>query len=158
MTEIVLKTLHVSSLIVWIGGMVFAHFFLRPSLAVLEPPQRLALMTAVLGRFFRVVTLAAPLAWLSGAGLIGQAAQAVAATGGQLQLPLYWHLMAGGGTVMLGVYAWIRIVPYRALLAAVGSGNLPAGASALDRVRGAVAFNLALGTAIVLTALLRWPA
>ena len=44
MTEIVLKTLHVSSLIVWIGGMVFAHFFLRPSLAVLEPPQRLALV------------------------------------------------------------------------------------------------------------------
>ena len=29
--------LHLLSLFVWIGGMVFAHFFLRPSLAVLEP-------------------------------------------------------------------------------------------------------------------------
>ena len=27
-----LKTLHVLSIIVWIGGMVFAHFFLRPPL------------------------------------------------------------------------------------------------------------------------------
>ena len=46
-----LKTLHILAIIVWIGGMVFAHFFLRPSLSVLEPPQRLRLMHAVLGRF-----------------------------------------------------------------------------------------------------------
>ncbi len=26
-----LKTLHVLSIIVWIGGMMFAHFFLRPA-------------------------------------------------------------------------------------------------------------------------------
>jgi uncharacterized membrane protein len=157
MPETLLKTLHLLSLFVWIGGMVFAHFFLRPSLVVLEPPQRLALMTAVLGRFFRAVTVAAPLAWLSGALLIGSAAKAVAATGGSLQMPLYWHLMAGGGTVMLALYAWIRLVPYRALLAAVGSGNLPAGAAALARVRMAVAVNLGLGTAIMLVTLLRWP-
>ena len=157
MPETLLKTLHLLSLFVWIGGMVFAHFFLRPSLAVLEPPQRLALMVAVLGRFFRAVTVAAPLAWLSGALLIGRAAQAVAATGGSLQLPLYWHLMAGGSTLMLAVYAWIRLVPYRALVAAMGSGNGPAGAAALARVRTAVAFNLWLGTAILLVTLLRWP-
>ena len=31
-----LKTLHVLSIIVWIGGMVFAHFFLRPAVAQFE--------------------------------------------------------------------------------------------------------------------------
>ena len=75
-------------------------------------------MTAVLGRFFRAVTVAAPLAWLSGALLIGRAAQAVAATGGSLQLPLYWHLMAGGGTGDAGGVRLDRLVPYRALVAA----------------------------------------
>ncbi len=39
-----LKTLHVLSIIVWIGGMVFAHFFLRPAFAQLKPPVRLRLM------------------------------------------------------------------------------------------------------------------
>jgi hypothetical protein len=72
-------------------------------------------------------------------------------------MPLYWHLMAGGGTVMLALYAWIRLVPYRALVAAVGSGNGPAGAAALARVRVAVAVNLGLGTLILLVTLLRWP-
>jgi hypothetical protein len=36
-----LKTIHLLSIIVWIGGMVFAHFFLRPAVAQLEPPLRL---------------------------------------------------------------------------------------------------------------------
>ena len=50
-----LKTLHVLSIIVWVGGMVFAHFFLRPAIARLEPPVRLRLMHEVLGRFFKAV-------------------------------------------------------------------------------------------------------
>jgi putative copper export protein len=29
-----LKTLHLLALIVWLGGMVFVHFFLRPALAL----------------------------------------------------------------------------------------------------------------------------
>ena len=45
-----LKTLHVLSIIVWLGGMVFAHFFLRPAVAQLEVPLRLRLMHDVLGR------------------------------------------------------------------------------------------------------------
>ena len=39
-----LKTVHVLAIIVWIGGMVFAHFFLRPAVAQLEAPVRLRLM------------------------------------------------------------------------------------------------------------------
>jgi uncharacterized membrane protein len=32
-----LKTVHVSTIIRWLGGMIFAHFFLRPALATLAP-------------------------------------------------------------------------------------------------------------------------
>ena len=49
-----LKLTHVLSIIVWIGGMVFAHFFLRPAVQMLEPPQRVALMHGVLQRFLGI--------------------------------------------------------------------------------------------------------
>jgi hypothetical protein len=39
-----LTTVHVQSIIVRIGGMAFAHFFLRPALARLEAPVRLRLI------------------------------------------------------------------------------------------------------------------
>ena len=51
----VLKTLHVLSIMLWIGGMAFTLFFLRPAVAALEPPVRLRLMQDVLGRFFTAV-------------------------------------------------------------------------------------------------------
>ncbi len=34
-----LKTIHLLSIMVWIGGMVFTHFFLRPAVASLESPS-----------------------------------------------------------------------------------------------------------------------
>jgi uncharacterized membrane protein len=40
MIDAILKTVHVLSVVVWIGGMVFAHFFLRPAVAQLDPPVR----------------------------------------------------------------------------------------------------------------------
>jgi len=62
----ILKTLHVLSIIVWIGGMVFAHFFLRPAVAQLEPAVRLPPMYAVLGRFFQAVLAASLLTLVTG--------------------------------------------------------------------------------------------
>ena len=35
---------HVLFAVLWVGGMAFAILALRPALAVLEPPQRLALI------------------------------------------------------------------------------------------------------------------
>ena len=39
----ILITLHLLAAVVWVGGMFFAYVVLRPGMAVLEPPQRLAL-------------------------------------------------------------------------------------------------------------------
>ena len=57
MIDATLKTLHLLSIIVWIGGMVFAHVFLRPAVAQLDVPVRLRLMHDVLGRFFQACLL-----------------------------------------------------------------------------------------------------
>ena len=157
MLDALLKTLHLSSLIVWIGGMAFAHFFLRPSLAVLEPPARLALMAAVLGRFLRAVALAAPLAWASGAWMMARAVQAAADSGGRFLMPLSWSLMAALGTLMLGIFVFIRFGPFLALVRSLGAGNAGAAAAALGRVRQWVLLNLLLGILVLLVALLRWP-
>ncbi len=157
MLDALLKTLHLGSLIVWIGGMAFAHFFLRPSLLVLEPPARLALMAAVLGRFLRAVALAAPLAWVSGAWMMARAMQAAADSGGRFLMPLSWSLMAALGTLMLGIFVFIRFGPFRALVRSLGAGNAAAAAAALGRVRQWVLLNLLLGILVLLVALLRWP-
>lgn len=157
MLDAALKTLHVMSVIVWIGGMAFTQFFLRPSLPVLEPPARLALMTAVVGRFFRVVAVIAPLAWLTGGWMVARAAAAATASGGAFHMPVSWMLMAAGGTAMVAVFAWLRLGPYRALARSLNAGNLPAASAALARVRQGVALNLGIGTVVVLVTLMRWP-
>lgn len=41
---------HLAGVIVWVGGMSFAHFCLRPASLALPPPQRLALWHGVLAR------------------------------------------------------------------------------------------------------------
>lgn len=44
---------HVASVTVWVGGMLFAYQFLRPVAAQqLQPPQRLPLWAGVFDRFF----------------------------------------------------------------------------------------------------------
>ena len=86
----VLKTLHVLAIVVWVGGMVFAHFFLRPAVARLDPPARLALMHDVLGRFFKVVLVVSLLTLVSGLWMLGDVVSQVSATGGRFRMPLAW--------------------------------------------------------------------
>ena len=46
--------LHILGVVIWVGGMYFAHQMLRPVAAdLLAPPQRLPLWAGVFRRFFR---------------------------------------------------------------------------------------------------------
>ena len=138
-----LKTLHLLAIVLWIGGMAFAHFFLRPSLGVLEPPQRLALMQAVLGRFFAAVLVAVLLVLASGLAMIGMAHAAGAA------MPWTWTAMTVLGVLMMAIFGHIRFALYPRLRRALHVGDAPAGAAALARIRRWVAVNLTLGVLIV---------
>ncbi|GAB4212468.1 MAG: CopD family protein [Rhodoferax sp.] len=149
-----LKTVHLLGLIVWIGGMVFAHFFLRPALGLLEPAPRLRLMHATLGRFFAAVLVAATAVVLSGGWMIGRTAAQVRAGGGHFALPPEWLLMAALGTLMWVIFWVIRFVLYPRLSRAVLALDWPAGAAALAAIRGAVTLNLGLGFLTVLIAVL----
>jgi uncharacterized membrane protein len=154
MIDATLKTLHVLSIIVWVGGMVFAHFFLRPAAARLDPPVRLRLMHDVLGRFFQAVLVVALLTLASGVWMIGRVARQVVQSGGSFQMPLAWTVMAVLGVAMVAIFLHIRFALYRRLDRAVAASDWPAGGAAMAQVRRWVAVNLGLGAVVLLVTLM----
>jgi len=150
-----LKTVHVLSIIVWIGGMVFTHFFLRPAVADLDPPVRMRLMHDVLGRFFRAVLVASILTLASGIWMLGRVAKQVVQSGGSFQMPLAWTLMTVLGIAMVGIFMYIRFVLYKRFDRCVATAEWTAGGSALAQIRYWVAINLVLGVLVILVTLLR---
>ena len=149
-----LKTVHVLSIIVWIGGMVFAHFFLRPALAQLEPPVRLRLMHDVLGRFFHAVLIASLLTLASGVWMLGRVAKQVVQSGGSFDMPLSWTIMATLGVVMVAIFMHIRFALYKRLSRAVAAAEWAAGGAAMAQIRTWVSINLGLGVLILLVTLM----
>jgi uncharacterized membrane protein len=143
----ILLLLHLSGVIVWVGGMFFAHFCLRPvAVAQLPPPQRLALLAAVLGRFF--VAVAVALVAILGSGFAGMALVGFA------QAPLHWHLMSGLGLLMAAIFALIYLFFYPQLKASVAAQAWPAAGATMNRIRQLVATNLLLGALTVVVATL----
>jgi uncharacterized membrane protein len=130
---------HVLATVVWVGGMFFAHFCLRPvALATLEGPQRLRLWTGVFGRFF-------PWVWLSVVTLIATGQGIILLMGGLAHLPVHVYVMTAVGYVMAAIFAFIYFVPYGRLRRAVDAGDWKAGAAAQDLIRKLVVTNLTLG-------------
>ena len=93
--------LHLLGVAVWIGGMVFANFCLRPALGDLTPQMRLPLWESVFARFFNWVAASVLVILLTGGFLLTQYGGAHAAW------PL--HTMAGIGIVMMLLFGHIRV-------------------------------------------------
>lgn len=144
-----LKTLHLLSIVVWIGGMVFAHFFLRPAIGVLEPAVRVRLMHAVLGRFFTAVLITSMLSLVTGLWMIGNVAKQVSQAGVSFKMPIEWTIMATLGIVMMLIFGHIRFALYKRLGRAVQAADWPAGGVVLAKIRVGVVVNLCLGVLIV---------
>ena len=66
----VVLAVHILCAVIWVGGMFFAYLVLRPSLSVLDPPQRLLLHTQIFRRFFLIVWHVMPLILLTGFGMV----------------------------------------------------------------------------------------
>lgn len=130
--------LHLLASTVWVGGMFFAHFALRPAALALDPSLRLPLWAGVLGRFLPFVWLAVILLLVTGYGIIF-------GIGGFAVAPIYMHLMSGIGVVMAFIFAYIYFVPFPRLRKTVAAGEFPAAAAHLARIRRLVGINLTLG-------------
>ena len=144
-----LKLSHVLSIVVWVGGMVFAHFFLRPAVAALQPPDRLSLMHDVLGRFFKAVLWLSTWAVVSGVWMIGRVAKETVQAGGSFAMPLAWTVMSALGVLMWLIFGHIRFVLYKRMSGAVALADWPAAGVALGQIRQWVLVNLVLGLSII---------
>ena len=142
MLHALLKTAHLLAVVVWIGGMFFAHFCLRPAAQRLDPPQRLPLMADALRRFLGVVRWAAAVAVASGAAML-------AAAPWPRSVALDVLAMAVLGLVMAVIYLVVHHVLFRRFERALAVPDLPAAAAALAVVRRWVLVNLSLGTLVL---------
>ena len=132
--------LHVLSVVLWVGGMFFAHQCLRPvAAAQLEPPLRLRLWVGVFGRFFPWVWAAVVTILVSGLWMI------FTVFGGFKHLALYIHAMFGLGLVMKAIFMHVFFAPYKRLKAAVATENWADGAKALAQIRVLVGINTVIG-------------
>jgi uncharacterized membrane protein len=130
---------HVVGAVVWVGGMFLMHTAVRPAAAeLLDPPLRLPLLAAVLGRFFRWVTIAVIVILASGLAMIFGG-------GGFANAHVSVHLMLGLGVLMMAIYAVIRVSHFARLKSAVAAHDWPVAAGHLDRLRKLVSTNLVLG-------------
>jgi len=140
---IVLLLVHIICVVIWVGGMAFAHFMLRPAASSLEPATRLPLWRRVFERFFPAVWILIVLLLLSGYGMVS------VGFGGFSHLPLYVNIMQGLGIVMIALFAHLYFAPWQRFRRGLDSGDLAGAARQLGQIRTTVTFNLALGLVVV---------
>jgi uncharacterized membrane protein len=149
-----MKTLHVLSIVIWVGGMLFAHAFLRPAAAKLPDEDRLRLMHDVLGRFFKVVTVVSVVALFTGYWMMGHVAKTIVQAGGSFNAPLDWTVMAIVGTVMVLIYGHIRFALYGKMNKAMVANDMTEAGIYLTKTRQWVLVNLVLGLGLIAFTLL----
>ena len=140
-----MKFLHILAAIVWLGGVCFMLFALRPAATQLAPPQRLPLIASVLQNFFRLVWPAIGLLLLTGLAML----LAV----GMKNAPIGWHLMFGIGLLMFALFGHLFFGPFRRLKLAVAASDWPEGGRRVGQIATLATLNLVLG-AIAIAAVL----
>lgn len=144
---ILLLALHLLSAVLWVGGMYFVLFALRPALPGLESaPERPKLMRRVLARFLPAVAVSVLLLIATGYAML------FLKFGGFAGLPLYVNLMQGLGWVMILLFAYLYHVPWLRFRRAVDDGDLQNAPAHLERIRLIVQINLLIGIAVVVIA------
>ena len=131
--------LHLLAALVWVGGMFFAIMVLRLAAGEMEPAVRVPLWGRVFAKFFRWV-------WMAVAVLLATGYWMIFAVWGSFgTLPFYGHLMHGIGWIMIAVYLYLWLAPYKRFRTALNAGDIPGAGQQLNRIRQLVTTNLAIG-------------
>jgi uncharacterized membrane protein len=137
--------IHITSAVIWVGGMFFAYMALRPVAASqLEPPQRLQLWQGVFKRFFPWVWAIVILLPASGYWMV------FGFFGGMGNVGVHIHFMQTVGWLMIALFALLFFQPYARLKSHIAASDWPAAGEALARIRKIMGFNLILGIFIVI--------
>jgi len=136
--------LHLVAAIVWMGGMTFMLFALRPAaLVAMEAQPRARLMVQVMQRFFRLVLGVIVLLLATGGHMYGSSMKAARAAGAGL--PLGWSVMAGLGLLMVLVFGHIYFAGFAKFKRAVAAAEWPNASRAAGQIHNMVVLNFVLG-------------
>ena len=131
--------LHILAAVVWVGGMFFAYMILRPvAVVILEPPLRLRLWAQLFQRFF-------PWVWLSILLLLASGYWMIFAIGGMAAAGIHVHTMNSIAMVMIGLFIYLNLGPYKKLQVAVVIEKWSDGGINLQKIRRIIGINLCLG-------------
>jgi uncharacterized membrane protein len=132
-----LKFFHLAAAIFWMGGMAQMLLAVRPSaLALMQPPERITFLAAVMGRFFKWV-------WASIAVLLATGVWALVDVG-MKNAPAGYHAMLGIGLLMFAIFGHLYFVPFKRLQRAVVAKDWPLGGKQLAQIHPLVVTNFAL--------------
>lgn len=141
-------SLHGLAAMVWVGGMFFAYFALRPVAAKLfEPAIRLRLWDRTLMRFFIWVWLAVFVLPATGYWMMLKHLGGLSAVGWHI------HVMQVLGIVMILIFLHVFFAPFMRLRKAVKHEDIESGTRNLAQIRKFIGINLLLGIAVLITAL-----
>lgn len=135
--------LHLLAIVIWVGGMFFAHQVMRPAaVSTLLPPQRLQLWAACFKRFFPWVWLCIIIVLATGLWMFFQFPKP----------PLFMHIMLGLGIIMMLIFFHVFFAPYNRLKKAVSEERWEDGGAALNQIRMLVGLNTLIGIVTIIIA------
>lgn len=141
----VVLAIHILCAVIWVGGMFFALLVLRPSLAAIEPAQRMALHEQVFRRFFLIIWHVMPLALITGYAMLG------GVYGGFSHADWHINLMQLLGLGMAAIFVMIFFAPWARFRR---GEDRPA---QIDTIRRLITLNLVLGLITIAVAALGGP-
>ena len=145
------KLLHLIAGIVWMGGMTFMLFALRPAaLDTLEAQPRAVLMGQVWKRFYALVLVAIVALFATGTHLYTQTFRAARLAAGEGSVPLGWNIMLVLGLVMMLIFGHIYFAGFKKYKRALASGEWSVAAKAAGLMHTMTLINFALGWLAIL--------
>ena len=151
------KILHLIAGIVWMGGMTFMLFALRPAaLVVLDAQPRAILMGQVWQRFYGLVLVAIVLLFSTGTHLYTATFRATKLATGQGGVPIGWNIMLLLGIAMMLIFGHIYFAGFKKYKRGVAAGEWSVAAKAAGLIHTMTLINFTLGwLAIVAVRLVR---
>ncbi len=145
------KLLHLIAGIVWMGGMTFMLFALRPAaLDTLEAQPRAFLMGQVWKRFYSGVLVSVVVLFATGTYLYTQTFRAARLATGEGSVPLGWNIMLVLGITMMLIFGHIYFAGFKKYKRALGRGEWPVAAKAAGLIHTMTLINFTLGWLAIL--------
>jgi uncharacterized membrane protein len=151
------KLLHLIAGIVWLGGMTFMLFALRPAaISTMDAQSRAVLMGQVWKRFFALVLAAIVLLFTTGTHLYTATFRATRLATGEGGVPLGWNIMLVLGLLMMLIFGHIYFAGFKKYKRTVAAAQWPLAAKAAGLIHTMTLINFTLGwLAIIAVRLVR---